>query len=189
MDETEWILKQFKPGVPGVAVEVGAWDGIEGSHIYPLENRYGWKTLAIEPNPALEDKLKLRRDHVWMGAAGSVRGQAVFQIHCNGPSGYSSLLPQKWRAGDNVPWKAEFVKVLPLDDILDLMAFDSMDVLLIDTEGTELDVLRGTNLDRWHPKCLIVESWEEDNDVLPYLHRRGYNRVERIDQNDLFLRR
>lgn len=190
--EDLWALAQFPPEYVGWAVEVGAYDGVQTSNTLALE-QLGWKVLVVEPNPEIEKVLRSRRSTVWMGACSDYSGRGEFHINPSGPAGLSSLRPNLRRPEYPAPkeeyWKTIEVEVATLDDLLGRFEFPILDAVSVDTEGTELDVLRGLDLDRWRPKVLIVESWDAFNPVVPWLADHGYEHVERRNVNDLFTRR
>ena len=188
--EHHWITSCFPRDFVGYCVEVGAYDGQEGSITLALEHA-GWYGLAVEPNPDLEISIKDHRERYWMGACSDFTGEAEFHIYKPTPAGFSSLKPvtthPTWHPTEN-DWEIVTVQVDTLDRLLDRFEFPQIDAVSIDTESTELDVLRGFDLDRWKPKCLVIESWDVDGPVIPYLKERGYKRVDRHIVTDLFLR-
>jgi FkbM family methyltransferase len=188
--EELWLLEQFPE--PGYAVELGAYDGIYGSTTYQLE-QVGWKVLCVEPNPRFQVQLLKNRKLVWGGACSDHKGRERFHILDPAPACYSSLRPDKQRATSIGPfneesWTETEVAVDTLDHLLERYQFPRVDCATIDTEGTELDVLKGFDLDRWQVKALVVESWDAQNEIVPYLAERGFHRVERRLVNDLFIR-
>ena len=75
-----------------------------------------------------------------------------------------------------------------LDDCLTRAGFPELHALSIDTEGTELDVLKGLDLAKWRPKAMVVECWDAVNPIVDYLKAFGYERVQRRVVNDFYLR-
>jgi hypothetical protein len=76
------------------------------------------------------------------------------------------------------------VAVRTLDDILAECQAPHVDLLSVDTEGTELDVLRGLNLESHHPSLLLVEDHMDSLDVFFYLKRHGYKLIQRTPPNN-----
>lgn len=65
-----------------------------------------------------------------------------------------------------------------------------IDVVSIDTEGAELAVLDGFDLDRFRPRILILENDRPAGAAIePYLDRRGYRRFHRQVINDFYIRK
>jgi FkbM family methyltransferase len=190
--EDAWIAKHFPRDFAGYACEVGAYDGLEGSITLALEQA-GWKCLAIEPNPALEPGLKLWRDLYRLCACSDHESPAEpFHIYNPGPGGFSTLRRQKPHPNWVPPkddWSVIQVPVRTLDSLLEEVGFPELHALSIDTEGTELDVLRGFDILRWKPRCVVIESWAVDSPVCTWMAERGYARIDRWNVNDLFLPR
>lgn len=191
--EDEYLVTRFPEGFRGCAAEVGAWDGQQGSVTLALEQD-GWKVLCVEPNPYCEESLKQWRDHFVMAAASDYDGVGTFNICSSGTNmpAYSALKPiidhPVWHPGPNELWRAIEVRVARLDTLLEEAGFDHLDAATIDVEGGEMDVLKGFDLERWKPKVLVIEQWNEDNPIRPYLAERGYRFDERLYVNDCFIR-
>jgi hypothetical protein len=112
----------------------------------------------------------------------------------NNTCAYSSLLrhPGVIEAEPGLLWKDITVRVRTLDSLLAEWNPPRLDVLSVDTEGTELDVLKGIDLNRWAPKVIIAELWDEthgvhDDPITPYLKERGYRLLERVGENNRYL--
>ena len=62
-----------------------------------------------------------------------------------------------------------------------------LDLLCVDTEGTELDVLKGCDIARWMPRVIVTECWDTTGPIDPYLESFGYVKSARNVHNDIFL--
>lgn len=79
-------------------------------------------------------------------------------------------------------------KLKTLDTILgEANLFNYIDYVSIDTEGTELDVLKGFDLVKWKPKVLLIENNYEDMEIEEYLKLFGYKKTLRHHVNDFYL--
>lgn len=202
--EDVWLASRF--GYErGHAVDVGASDGFLLSNTYTLEQG-GWEVLCIEPNPLYEKHLQLHRKLSMCVAAGARKETADFSIYqtveaiegVEGPCfehfmSISSLRPSErlsnahpshpdWRK----PTMVVKVQVLTLDQCLERAKFPKCDLASIDTEGTELDVLRGFDTDRWKTRVVLVENNFEDDDTRQEMRRKGFRMVERLGVNDVW---
>ena len=64
-----------------------------------------------------------------------------------------------------------------------------IDLVSIDTEGCELDVLEGFNLDRFKPRILVIENDRPAGEAIePHLQERGYRKSHRQVINDFYVR-
>lgn len=154
----------------GRFVEVGAFDGDQWSNTIGLA-RIGWKGIAIEPHPIQYKKLIDHHadhdvtcievaigDHEGVGElylAGSLSTLIDGQVDI-----YRSLDWSNYLFPDDV--KKYPVRVRSLNYILDRQRWKpDFDLLVIDVEGSELDVLRCFNINHWQPKMMIIETHEE----------------------------
>jgi FkbM family methyltransferase len=81
------------------------------------------------------------------------------------------------------------VEAKKLDTILSRINIEKIDFVSIDTEGTELDVLMGFDINRWSPKLFVIENNFGESKFLEYLEGFGYEFSERIGVNDFFVKR
>ncbi len=155
--ETRLIREFFGARDKGFFVDVGANEPQEGSQSWHLENA-GWEGILVEPQPDLAEKLrKMRAAKVYEAACSSPdRAGHRMRLHIAGP--FSSFDPALVVTGVRPQGTIE-VAVWTLDDILvEAHAPAPIDFLSIDVEGHELDVLRGFNLARWHPRLILLED-------------------------------
>lgn len=181
---SEWIRRQFAPGHRGWCIDVGASDGVSVNTTYLLEKQFDWYVLSVEPNPAYWPLLKRTRTWVSCVACDSEPGRKPFYVNPHNPEAFSSLRPAHADASERIE-----VQVRTVDQLLAQWEFPQLDCLCVDTEGTELDVLKGCDLERWKPRALVIESWDPDGgDVRPYVEALGYVRRDRNVHNDLYTR-
>jgi FkbM family methyltransferase len=191
-----FILKYFEDGYRGHAIDVGASDGVSTSSTYVLEIPHDWTVLCVEANPEFAAALKQSRTWVEMCACGSASSpEAEFHINTDNPESFSALkitdhpLARSHREThpSNI-WKTIKVPVKTLDELIAKWEFPKLDVLCIDTEGTELDILKGCDLKRWMPKVIVTECWDRYGPIDLYLDRLGYEKTARNVHNDIFIR-
>lgn len=181
----------------GVCVEVGAANGIRGSNTLFFE-KLGWRTLCIEPNPLYIEEIKKCRKEYVQCACGSKNQESipftVFDIgEKNIMSSLSSLEPDKrlLETHGHVINSTQIisVNVKTLDEVLDSAKFPTnIDFISIDTEGTELDVLKGLDLNKWNISLLVVENNFEDANIKEYLEQQGYYKDARWKINDFYVK-
>lgn len=207
--EDRILWKVFRHRPHGYFIEVGAYDGVTLSNTYFLE-QMGWCGLLIEPiRPLCEKAANARPRSRVIHAACSRPGMprtARFTVTQNVP--VLSFL----RADDEHRHRclregAQFIEidvpVLTLDEVLMHERAHpspsgspwvanrgwSIDLVSIDTEGCELDVLDGFNLERYRPRILLIENDRPSgNEIEPYLARRGYRKFHRCQINDFYVR-
>lgn len=183
--QDKWIKEQFPEGFQGYCIDVGAHDGHLLSNTLALEE-VGWIVMCIEANPACIPLLRGRRKR-FMCCAVDREPKEWETFHLSGGDGsaYSSLRP---RMGTKREIK---VPVLTLDQVIHIAGFPDLDVLSIDIEGTELDALKGFDIDRWRPKVIVAECWP-DTDAAPqmaeYLKQFGYEDMKLMEHDHGFVR-
>jgi FkbM family methyltransferase len=187
------IEKYFK-GKTGNAIEVGGAQGIAASNTYYFE-KLGWKVLCIEPVPELWKQLKINRNHAYQYALSNFHQDGVpftvVTLKNNDMSAISGLrLDQElYDAHKHIIKNKRQIKVnvRTLDEVIaEFGQFDTIDFVSIDTEGTELDVLKGFDLKKWTPKVLVIENNHDTKDVERYVKKFGYEKKERVGVNDIY---
>lgn len=76
-----------------------------------------------------------------------------------------------------------------LENILTELNINHIDFISIDTEGTEIDVLLGLNLDKYRPGLILAEynTRSKRNDkLIPFLGSKGYQPIYINNWNIIF---
>lgn len=187
-----YLLGLFPPDYQGWGVDVGASDGISINTTYHLEVIHRWTILSVEANNSFTEMLKRHRAFVEMCACSDRPGEAEFTINSEYPEALSSLKPTSRKdlieKYGNVTWKKTKVRVDTVDVLLRKWEFPRLDLLCVDTEGTELDVLKGSNIEHWKPKVIVAECWDKVGPIDTYLEALGYKKTARNVDNDIFVR-
>lgn len=196
LEEIYFPIKSLR----GTAIEVGATDGIRMSNTYYFEKERNWLCLCIEPNAYYYNQLMVNRKHTAHLAAGAENvDNALFYIYqvkrSKNESAISSLEPDSSLVDSHrniiLGQRVEFVNVRRLDWILnDTGIFvPPIDLVSIDTEGTELDVLMGFSLGYWGPRVLVIENHHPKKSAIrPYMKDAGYDLDYTLGPNDFFVR-
>ena len=176
--EDEWILSQFPEGFQGYAVELGAHDGRYISNTFLLEEK-GWTVLCIEPNPHHEIELRKNRKLVLTCACNETPSEdATLYIHSVHNDTQTSLV--------NTSSDQAKVVVRTLADCIDKAGFPRLDVISLDVDGLELEILKGADLPRWHPKVIVVEN-NQGEALTQFVANSGYTYIEMRGHNQLWL--
>jgi FkbM family methyltransferase len=196
-NEDEIIKSYFDDNYIGSGIDVGASDGVECSNTKYFEE-LGWYILCIEPNPRLYNKLVKNRHNAVNYAISNVNDNLIFNvvslkdsyIHEDAISSLKidyRLLDYHKKLGFEIDVIPMMVDALTLDTCIERFYKDiKIDFLNIDTEGTELDVLKGFSIQKWNPKVLVIENNFNDSDVEEYLKQFGYKKDKRIEINDFY---
>lgn len=150
--EDQWISENLKLPPKGVFVDVGAADGVSSSNTKYFEE-LGWTGVCLEPAPEMFAKCcKARKCPTRQTAIGPRPGMQRF-----GKGDASGFV-----GGLNVAGPSIRVWTAPLGALLALERIKEIDLLSIDTEGTELDVWGSFEWKIHRPKIVVIEHQTMD---------------------------
>lgn len=194
------IIQQFFPEkYNGVCIEVGAVDGFEISNTLYFEKK-GWFCICCEANPTMYDKLKVNRLESIHGAIGS---EDLLEVEFNivnlaskenSESAISAVTIDQRLFNQLKYLQPEIRKVnVPMFTLNTIMLkyplVTHIDFISIDTEGTELEVLKGFDINRWQPTLFLIENNHNDPEIEEYLQGFGYVKERRLAVNDFYIKR
>jgi FkbM family methyltransferase len=172
-------------------------DGYHGSNTHMFE-LYGWDVLCVEPNPIYAEKCRLIRKNVSDFAVGSENRNGVdftvFDVGGGNLSAISGLRTDERLVDSHkhlITNKYSIkISVRTLDTIISqqFSHVESIDFVSIDTEGTEIDVLKGFDIQRWNPTLFVIENNFNESTVGDYLASYGYRLDRREQINDFYIR-
>lgn len=193
----------------GTFVEIGAFDGETFSNTSFLADG-GWTGYYVEPVKEYADKCKERHKdndvYVFETAVSDYVGKAEISV----AGDISTIDPDMAALFNEIPFKhfhgrhgldIREVDVTTLSRLIwKIDPLMNLDLLVIDTEGTELEVLKGNDFELFSPKLLIVEmheksqEWdfplvrEKNKQIQDLLYENSYNRVYADDINTVWRR-
>lgn len=156
----------------GYFIEIGANDGIKQSNTKHLELFLNWRGVLIEPIPSqyhllkysraiktfkinalcVPNKVSNKKTLIW--DFGLMSTSEEFYEHDDFLEHISAARSKFGKIGKQV-WIDSFT----LNEILDqAKAPRVIDLLVLDTEGSELSVLKGLNLHYWEIQYIVIES-------------------------------
>jgi FkbM family methyltransferase len=192
--EKRLIKDYFNNQQEGTFVEVGANEPTStGSQSWHLESELGWSGVLVEPNPGLAEKARQLRPKakVFECACTSPEkvGTLTLYIPIRGEHHVAAHASVEINADDFSYTKHHEIKVKArtLDEILAESSVTKIDLLSLDVEGTEMDVLRGLDLSKYHPKLILLEDKFLYLEKHRYLKRNGYKLVKRTKQNNWYV--
>ena len=157
----------------GFFIELGANDGLFQSNTAYLEKKMEWSGILIEPSLKGYEKCKKNRlNSVCLNYACVSNDYKDDYIEGdfkdNHPMG--SIGGIRLRKQNLVK-----VKAVTLEKILDEHCHTNIDFLSLDTEGYELEILKGLNLDKYRPKFMLIEIYNKDyKDIINFLILQNY---------------
>ena len=183
----------FKNNKSGFFVEIGAYDGIEGSNCYHFEKFMNWEGIAVEASPLQFEKLKKNRNCKLINLAlGSENKQVEFYEVAEGftqMSGINNInfqnsLQRIKKNSDSKINKIDiecktFDKLIPNDQIIDLIS--------IDIEGNELDVLKSIDFDKYQIKVIILENnVPNELSYLKFFLEKNFIYFDRVGMDEIY---
>lgn len=186
------IREYFNNKINGIFVEVGANEPTHhGSQTWHLEKNLQWTGLLVEPIPHLAEKCREHRSRA-----------KVFECACVGTNEVQSItlfipydledtneIYSRSAIGVNIDdgrftqHKEIVVQARTLNSILKEAEIKVIDLLSIDVEGAELEVLFGTDLEKYSPGLILLEDKHLYLAKHRYLKKNGYRLVKRTRQN------
>ncbi len=189
LDAKELVWEFFRRKHEGFFAEVGANHPTEGSQTWLLEQN-GWRGLLVEPQEKYFLLLKASRPNsVVIRAACSCPGKVgIAQLHIPEEEleGFATL---KRNVDDHgiMYRRIEHVEARTLDSLLEEAGSPKVDFLSVDTEGTELDVLQGFDLQRHQPGLVLIEDKGQSLTKHRHLRAHGYKLVKRTELNNWYV--
>jgi FkbM family methyltransferase len=166
----------FRGKEGGFFIELGANDGLEQSNTAFFEFHRGWKGILVEPSPVAYEACKAARPSSVCYNAACVSADYKDATVCGDFNGglMSSV------GGERIDVAATVeVPASTLAALIDAAGSPAIDLLSLDTEGYELMVLQGLDLERHRPHYMLIEVYTTEYDALcAYLSVRGYDLVE-----------
>lgn len=193
--DDDYLLTLFDTSFKGTCIEVGSAQPIYGNNTYLLEQQ-GWTVYCIEPNPKLIERLKPLRQRVFQFAIGRENLDnvdfTICTLHDGNQEAISSLKVDKKLLENHSQYSPTLnnikVNLRSLKTFIEENNIPNVDLISIDTEGTELDVLIGLDLVKYRPKVFVIENNFEDRILRYYMSSYGYRHVRRMGVNDFFVK-
>ena len=183
-----FVLNELGFKRKGFFVEFGACDGITLSNTYLMETKLEWNGILCEPAKLWQSKLKVNRsasidfDCVWTETGknllfneiegGDQHGELSTIDHFSDFNYMRNSRKKKFS-------KKYKVKSISLNDLLKKhKAPYEIDYLSIDTEGSEYEILKAFNFDKYNIKIITCEhafTFNRDK-IFSLLSSKGYKR-------------
>ncbi|MGX1786679.1 FkbM family methyltransferase [Bosea sp. NPDC055332] len=171
----------------GRFAEIGAFDGVLHSNSYFLETEHGWQGVCVEPNPALFARLNESRSALCLERAVYRESGHTLSFIPSQEIGTLAEFAGNDRYADDRALAAAThglieVETISFAEIAAMADFaeTGFDYISLDTEGSELEILRTIDLARHRIALLtiehnFVEPRREEMRIL--LAQAGYERL------------
>jgi len=180
-------VEQFLNHENGVYVEFGARDGVEHSNTYYFEKTYNWTGILVEPDDRELKKITINRPnaHIYTGVAVCPVGtkEVTFAISSN--RGWSGIQ----NSYDDNRWYNTVIsqKTLPCVDLNEICP-EHVDYMTVDTEGSEVEILRTFDFTSHDVTIIQVErnmktqvQRNEEKQLTQFMSKKGYEKIKQID--------
>ena len=196
-DTDKYLREKFFPdySYSGVFVDVGAGppEFINNSKHF---RDSGWRTISVEPNPKFVKQHQECGSEVYQYACSDEEKISSFTINSNNDNWYTeendgvsfSALEVRYNGvPDHNTQETIEVKTVTLNSLLSNICVEYIDILSIDTEGWELDVLRGLDHKKYSPKVIVLENFEDDQSYDIFMENIGYKKVLSLRYNHFYI--
>lgn len=161
----------------GTYVDVGCHHPVRYSNTFLLYKK-GWSGVCFDPDKRNVDEFRLirPRDIFVPCAVGSELSiKEMFIFNDGALNTFDAKQAKLWGKVNGKPVK-EKVKVIPL-----YLLEKEIDLLCIDTEGSDLDVLKSLDWERQQPKVIVVELPKNNGRINSFLTKKGYELIAKTN--------
>ena len=155
----------------GIFIEVGAYDGVWSSNTKLLEECYGWTGILIEPSELSFKQLQENRPlaRSFQCALGSFEEDGIYGYGDFDGGAMSSLIGRTNRP------QIYAVHIRSLQSVLDECGLHHVHFLSLDTEGYELNILKGIDFSKTTFDYMLIEIYQDQySDIVSLLSSHGY---------------
>lgn len=164
IEQERWVFAMCNGRRDGRFAEIGAFDGVLHSNSYFLESEHGWQGVCVEPNPALFTRLSDSRSAICLErAVYRESGQVMSFIPSQEIGTLAEFAGSDRYAKDRAEAASRHglieVETISFAEIAAMGDFaeTGFDYVSLDTEGSELDILRTIDLARHRIALLTIE--------------------------------
>ena len=198
--QDEYIYNNFfkDKNVPGFFLEIGADDGVRFSNCKFFEDTLNWNGIAIEARKEAYDNLVTNWKCICLHSILSDIEENTQFLDIKGYGlGLSGLvnkydprhvarINQEIQNPNNKGQQTIDVKTDKLNNILDKYNVKYIDFLSIDTEGSELDILRTVDFNKYYINVITIEDNYNDKELMEFFISRNYSFIKQIRCDKIF---
>ncbi len=188
------FVAQLCPKLNGTFVEFGALDGILHSNSLYLERTRGWNGLLIEANPEAFQSLIANRPKPFLlntaiyDKAGTVEFEKIDGSYF-GWSGITEAIEPEHRnrmVAQEIRTSTMSIPAITLDDALSYFGITHIDYLSIDTEGSELAILKVFPFSKFSIDILGVEDNFGNAALDDLIQRNGFRFLRKCGPDRMY---
>lgn len=199
--QDQFVIEVLEGLRGGYFLDSGASNGTKGSNTRLLEEAYGWTGICIEPNDALYGELVRDRRCICLHCCLYDRDGVVEFLELAGVYGgiletyedshlkyVRRTLGDRWNPGMRAPTVPKTGRTLR-SVLKEAKAPATIDYWSLDTEGSELAILKSFPFDEYRFRVLTVEHNRSAarEEIRRFLEGHGYARVRSLGIDDGYL--
>lgn len=198
--QDEFIYNNFfkNKKEPGFFLEIGADDGVRFSNCKFLEDHLKWTGIAIEARQEAYNKLVNNRKCTCLHSILSDVEENTQFLDIKGYGlGLSGLInkydprhvkriAKEVKNPNNKGQKIIDIKTKKLNTILDKYEVKHIDYLSIDTEGSELDILKTLDFNKYYIDIVTIEDNYKDKKIMDFFTSRNYTFISDVGCDKVF---
>jgi FkbM family methyltransferase len=174
----------------GTYIDVGANDVEKFSNTKRFYDK-GWRGINIEPdyNNYIKFVEKRPEDINLNLGIGTKKGSLKFYLFDTDTlSTFSSDSVEKYKTLGFKVIEEKLIELVSLEEVISkYLGNEPIDFISIDTEGYDLEVLKSNNWEKYRPKLICVENFEEDEvEVKEFLEDKMYQKIKSTKINSIY---
>lgn len=178
----------------GTMIEVGA-----GTTDYKSISKHfrdhDWRCICVEPNPKFVEAHKKLGHEIYQYACSNENKKGEFTIvniptwHTKENDGLScSAIKPKYSIPSAAKIEKIEVEIITLNNLLEKIDLENFDFITVDTEGWEIEVIQGLDLQKYQPKIIVLENLLDISNV-EFMKSLGYEYDNKIEYNEIYFRK
>lgn len=199
-NQDEYIYNNFFKNKKdkGFFLEIGADDGIRFSNCKFFEETLNWDGIAIEAREQAYNKLiKNRKCNCIHAVLSDIEENTTFLDIKGYGLGLSGLINKYDKRHvvrinndikniNNEGHDIINVKTEKLNNILDKYNVTNIDFLSIDTEGSEIDILKTLDFNKYNINVITIEDNYNDSKLMDFFIKNNYSLIQQIKCDKIF---
>lgn len=200
------IYEKYLNYSDGVFIEVGGYDGLLQSNTAHAEFYKNWTGLLVEPTNIFNQMVNNRPKSICENyvLVSNINEKDYIDIYDFGPMSvidgvydyndiFKNTIPNRIPPNKKPKDFSYNVKAIKLSELLSKHKFTTIDFMSLDTEGSELDILKGMDIEKYSPKYILIEnsskcfdSKNENKEGYNFLKKYGYDIIDYLSWDILY---